>query len=82
MVSGMIGNILRNMRLSAGLSQKELAKKLNMADTTISSYERENSQPDFETIITIAKICGFEFQIINKSNQVTTLEKMSKEMDF
>ena len=48
------------MRLSAGLSQKELAKKLNLADTTISSYERENSQPDFETIVKIADICGYE----------------------
>lgn len=56
----MIGSILKNMRLSAGLSQKDLGKKLNLADTTISSYERENSQPDFDTIVKIADICGYE----------------------
>lgn len=78
----MIGNILRNMRLSAGLSQKQLGKELNLADTTISSYERENSQPDFETIIKIAEICGFEFRIINSENEETTIDKMSREMDF
>jgi len=82
MVRHMIGNILKNMRLSAGLSQKELGAKLNLADTTISSYERENSQPDFETILKIADICGFEFRIINQDNEVTTIEKMSREMDF
>ena len=46
----MIGMILKNMRLTAGLSQKELGEKLNLADTTISSYERENSQPDFDNM--------------------------------
>ena len=78
----MIGSILKNMRLSAGLSQKDLGKKLNLADTTISSYERENSQPDFDTIVKIADICGYEFRIIDKKKEITTLDEMSKEMDF
>ena len=46
----MIGMIFKNMRLSAKLSQAELGKKMSMADTTISSYERKNSNPSFETI--------------------------------
>lgn len=78
----MIGNILKNMRLSANLSQNELGKKLTMADTTISSYERENSQPDFNTITTIAKICGYEFLIKDSNNNIISLDEMSKEMDF
>ncbi len=78
----MIGSILKNMRLSAGLSQKDLGKKLNLADTTISSYERENSQPDFDTIVKIANICGYEFRIIDQKKEITTLDKMSKEKDF
>ena len=43
------------MRLSANLSQLKLGKQLSVADTTISSYERENSQPDFSTIYEISK---------------------------
>lgn len=79
----MIGIILKNMRLTAGLSQKELGDKLNLADTTISSYERENSQADFETITKIAKICNFEFLIKDKnSNIISTIKEMSKEKDF
>lgn len=78
----MIGNILRNMRLSAGVSQKELGEMLNLADTTISSYERENSQPDFETIVKIANICGFDFKIIDSKNKISTLKEMSREKDF
>lgn len=79
----MIGIILKNMRLTAGLSQKELGDKLNLADTTISSYERENSQADFETIMKIAKICNFEFLVKDKNNNsINTIKEMSKEKDF
>ena len=78
----MIGMILKNMRLTAGLSQKKLGKKLNLADTTISSYERENSQPDFDTILKIAKICRFEFVLRDKDNNIYTMKDMSQEKDY
>ena len=78
----MIGAILKNMRLSAKLSQEKLGKKLNMADTTISSYERENSQTDFNTIVNIAKICGYEFIIKDKDKNIISLDEMAKEKDF
>lgn len=78
----MIGMILKNMRLTKKLSQKDLGDKLNLADTTISSYERENSQADFETILKIAKICNYEFLLKDENNNIITLEEMSKEKDF
>ncbi len=78
----MIGNILKNMRLSANITQKDLANKLNLADNTVSSYERENSQADFETILKIARICNFDFKIIDKNNNLIDIEEMAKDMDF
>lgn len=78
----MIGMILKNMRLTAGLSQQELGKLLNLADTTISSYERENSQADFDTILKIAKITGYEFIIKDNNGKLIPLSEMSKEKDF
>lgn len=75
----MVGNIIKNMRTNVGISQKELGAKLNMADTTISSYERGNSQPDFETILKIAEICCYEFQIVDKKDgRIISIEKMSR----
>lgn len=74
----MIGNIIKNMRVSAKLSQKQLGEKLSLADTTVSSYERENSQPDFATIVKIADICGYEFQILNRDREVVKLNDMSR----
>jgi len=78
----MIGQILKNMRLEKELSQKDLGKKLNIADNTISSYERGNSQPDFETIIKIAKICDYELLFKNKNGNMISIEEISKEKDF
>lgn len=78
----MIGMILKNMRLSAGFSQKELGQILNLADTTISSYERENSQADFDTIMKIANICGYKILLKDNKNNITTLDDMAKEKDY
>ena len=74
---------MKNMRMSAGYSQKELARKLSVADTTLSSYERENSQPDFETILKIAEICGYEFKIEEmKSKILLKVKDLAKEKDY
>lgn len=77
-----IGNILKNMRnINTNLTQKEIGEKMSIADNTISSYERENSQPDFQTIVNYAEICDFEIKIYNKkTNKEVTLEEMSKEL--
>ena len=78
----MIGKILKNIRNEAKLSQVELGKRLSMRDTTISSYERENSQPDFETIVKVAKIGGYEILFKDKNGNIYTVGEMSKERDF
>ena len=76
-----IGNILKNMRnINTNYTQKEVGDKMNVADNTISSYERENSQPDFQSIVNYADICGFEIRLYNKkTKEEISLEEMSKE---
>ena len=77
-----LGNILKNMRTTnTNLTQKEIGNKLSIADNTISSYERENSQPVFETIVKFEEICDFEITIYNKRTKKTlTIEELSKEL--
>ena len=77
-----IGNILKNMRtINTNFTQKEISDKLCIADNTVSSYERENSQPDFEMIIEYAKLCDYEFKIYNKkTKEILSIEDMSKEL--
>lgn len=82
MIKVSIGNILKNMRnINTSLTQKGIGDKMSVADNTISSYERENSQPDFQTIVNYAEICDFEIRIYNKkTNQEVSLEEMSREL--
>lgn len=76
-----IGNILKNMRnTNTKLSQKQVGEKLSVYDTTISSYERGNSQPDFQTIVNYADICNFDIKLYNRAtNEEISLEEFSKE---
>jgi len=77
-----IGNILKNMRsINTNLTQRDIGKKLSIAYNTISSYERENSQPDFQTVVNYADICGFEIRLYNKkTKEEISLEEYSKEL--
>lgn len=54
------------MRCSQRLRQSDLAKRLNIAQTTLSGYETHYSNPDFDMIERIAEICGFEIIFRNK----------------
>lgn len=54
----MYGNIIRELRLEKGLSQKNLALSLGTTQSTIGKYEREELQPNVETIIKLCNIFG------------------------
>ena len=45
---------LKHLRIEAGLTQDELAKRLGVAKSTISMYERGERRPDFELAEAIA----------------------------
>lgn len=45
---------LKELRVERGMSQLELAMDLNMNQNTISRYEREQRQADYQTLITFA----------------------------
>mgnify|MGYP002549855696 CR=1 FL=1 len=79
----MIGTILRNIRKIRGLTQINIGNELNLADNTISNYETEYSNPNFDTIQKFISVCNFEIQFVDKENdKVYTIEELSKEMDF
>ena len=79
----MIGIILRNMRKMKGLTQFYIGKKLNLAENTISNYETEYSNPNFDTIYKFITFCDFDIEFIDKESQRHyTIQEISQEMDF
>ena len=49
-------NRIKDIREDNDMTQITLAKKLNIARTTLSGYERQIAEPPFEILIKIAKI--------------------------
>ena len=74
----MIGKMLKFMRKTKGLNQKQLSSILNIAQTTLSGYETKYSNPTFEIIEQIANNCDYEIIFRNKK---TKEEYKTKDME-
>ena len=61
------GDLLREGRLRAGLTQAELAERAGTARTQISRYERGEVLPSLETLRRLVQACGLElgFRLYN-----------------
>lgn len=51
-----IGGFIAALRKANGMTQKELAERLNVSDKTVSRWERDDGAPDLATIPAIAEI--------------------------
>ncbi len=75
----MIGKILKTMRRENNLTQDELSKKIFIGRSTLSDYEREKTDINFETIEKIASACNYEVLFVNKKEKKRMLS--SKNID-
>ena len=73
----MIGSAIKYMRIKKGLTQDSLGKICNIGRSTLSDYEREKTDINFETLERIAKECGYKIYFENESEkfQVTDLKR-------
>lgn len=53
-----MGSFLTALRKASGLTQKQLAEKLNVSDKAISRWERDECAPDLSVIPVLAEIYG------------------------
>lgn len=49
-----IGKKLKELRVSEGLTQQQLADRLNIGRVNYTRYETDAARPDYETLIAIA----------------------------
>ena len=54
------GDLVREARSRAGLSQAELAQRLGKSQSAIARWERDEVQPSLETLRSIILGCGFD----------------------
>ncbi len=74
---------IKELRNEFGLSQQELAEKLNISQKCISNWENGINEPDFETLYKLARLfdvstdylLGVEGEKIEESAFLTPLDK-------
>lgn len=54
------GSTLRELRLRAGLTQAEVARRVGIVPTVLSAYEREGRQPSLEIAGRIINSMGYD----------------------
>lgn len=55
---------LKAARVNAGLTQKELAKKLKVAQTTVNNWEKGDSEPSVSQMREISRLSGIPVNFI------------------
>ncbi len=77
----MIGKMLKIMRKEKGFTQEQLAKIINIAQTTLSGYETKYSNPTFEIIEKIANNCDYEIIFRSKKTKTEYKTKNIERLD-
>jgi len=57
------GDLLREARRRAGLSQAELARRACKPTSVIGRWERDEVKPSFETLRELIEACGFDLRV-------------------
>lgn len=76
------GAQMKKLRTSRGLTQEQVAQKLNVSRQTISSWENNRNLPDLEMVVLIARIFNISLDnlILGDPTMTNKLVKDSSEM--
>lgn len=82
----MLSENIKNLRKEKGMSQEELALKLNVVRQTISKWEQNLSVPDSEMLIKLAEVFDVSVssllgETVEETNTKTELEKISQKLE-
>ena len=75
-----IGEIISSLRKEKGMTQSDLAEKMNVTDKAVSKWERNLSCPDVNTIPKLAEILGISVEeLLNvQKKEVSNNNKMNE----
>jgi transcriptional regulator with XRE-family HTH domain len=61
---GAIGELIRDVRREAGLSQAQLAAEIGTTQSAVSRWERGHDTPRADTLAAILRACGYEADVV------------------
>ncbi len=65
----MVGKAIKYMRNTKQMNQEKLSNIVAIGRTTLSDYEREKTDINFDTLERIANTCGYKIYFINEQTK-------------
>ena len=65
----MLGQKLKEARIKSGLSQENVAEKINVSRQTISNWENEKTYPDIISVIKLSDLYSISLDTLLKGDQ-------------
>ena len=59
-----IGERIRNLRISKGMTQKQLAMKLHVSNCAVSRYEKGKADPELSTLDDLASLFQVDYNYL------------------
>ena len=69
-----IGTKIRYARKDVGMSQRDLAEKLNLSDKAVSTYEVGRAKPSFELLTKISKIVKKPITYFDQTTDISDID--------
>ena len=70
-----IGNKINQLRKLSGMTQEQLAEKLNVSRQTISKWESGSSSPDIESVVKVSEIFQVSLDDLLKEGEASVTNK-------
>ena len=67
-----IGNKLNQLRKLSGMTQEQLAEKIDVSRQTISKWESDSTSPDLESIVKISRIFHVSLDVLSPISRNNT----------
>lgn len=71
-----IGKTIKKIRAEKGLTQEQLAEQLHVTRQAVSNWEQEKTQPDVETLTTMAEVLEVPVEELIYGNATRTESKV------
>ncbi|HWA52341.1 MAG TPA: helix-turn-helix transcriptional regulator [Patescibacteria group bacterium] len=82
MHGNLLGKKIKTARVLVGLSQKELAEKLNLSEKTISAYEKGRATPPSPTLQRIANATNQYLQFFSENEGKDKTDEILEKLDI
>lgn len=76
------GEVIREARLLAELSQQELAERVGVPRSSIARWERGTVEPGFDTARRLLRACGFDLSLVGYEPDENVDDRLSGKLEL